>query len=80
MKKTLLGMGALALLGAVAIPAASFAATYAYVNVAGEVMTTVSSTPNDAMMTAPGIAARSGVMLIEVEADEDLVGDSVPGV
>lgn len=74
MKKLLLGAFALAAL--VAIPSASFAATYAYVNTAGEVMTTEASTANTAISTAPGIAARSGVMLIEVTSDP-VVGDSV---
>lgn len=80
MKKALLGVGALAVLGAVALPAATFAATYAYVNTSGEVMTTESATPNQAIATAPSIAPTSGVMLIEVEADEEIVGDRVQGI
>ena len=80
MKKALLGVGALAVLGAVALPAATFAATYAYVNTAGEVMTTEAANPNTAIMTAPGISTHSGVMLIEVEEDEEIVGDRVQGI
>ncbi|HRH55538.1 MAG TPA: hypothetical protein PK609_01605 [Candidatus Paceibacterota bacterium] len=80
MKKALLGVGALAVLGAIALPAVSLAATYAYVNNAGEVMTTEAATWQTAIQTAPNIAPRSGVMLIEVTADEELVGDSVGGV
>lgn len=72
-------LGALALAAVVAVPGVSLAATYAYVNTAGEVMTTEASTPNQAITTAPGIAARSGVMLIEVTSDP-VVGDSVGGV
>jgi len=79
MKKTLLGVGALAVLGAVALPAATFAATYAYVNNAGEVMTMDASDANTAIMTAPNIAPRSGVMLIETTSDEEVVGDRVQG-
>lgn len=77
MKKTLLGMGALAVLGAVALPAASFAATYAYVNTSGEVRTMESASASQAIMSAPGIHPRSGVMLIETTADEAVVGDNV---
>lgn len=77
MKKTLLGMGALAVLGAVALPAASFAATYAYVNTSGEVMTTESASASQAIATAPGIHMHSGVMLIETTADEAVVDENV---
>ncbi len=77
MKKLLLGAFAFAAM--VAIPGVSLAATYAYVNTAGEVMTTESATPTQAMMTAPGIAPRSGVMLIEVSSDP-VLDESVGGV
>lgn len=77
MKKLLLG--AFALAAVVAIPGGAFAATYAYVNTAGEVMTVEAASANTALSTAPSIAARSGVMLIEVTSDE-VVGDSVGGV
>lgn len=71
-------LGALALAAIVAAPAGAFAATYAYVNTAGEVMTMEAGSPNTALTTAPDIAARSGVMLIEVT--DPVVGDSVGGV
>lgn len=77
MKKLLLGAFALAAI--VAIPGISLAATYAYVNNAGEVMTTESATANGAIQTAPGIATHSGVMLIEVSSDP-VLNDSVSGV
>lgn len=78
MKKLLLG--SLTLAAVIAIPAgASMAATYAYVNTAGEVMTTEAATANTALTTAPGISLHSGVMLIEVTSDE-VVGDKVGGV
>ncbi|MES2668548.1 MAG: hypothetical protein V4644_02585 [Patescibacteria group bacterium] len=78
MKKLL--AGAFALAAIIAIPGITAAATYAYVNTQGEVMTTEATSANSAIMTAPGIAARSGVMLIEVSSDEDFVGDDVNGV
>lgn len=76
MKTTLLGIAALAAF--VAVPGLSLAATYAYVNQSGEVMTTEASTPNQAITTAPGIDEHSGVMLI-IGADS-VIGDHVPGV
>jgi acid phosphatase class B len=79
MKKALLGVSALAVLGAIALPAVSLAATYAYVNTAGEVMTTESTSWETAIQTAPSIAARSGVMLIEV-TDDEVLDETVPGV
>lgn len=70
--------GALALAAIVAAPSGVFAATYAYVNTAGEVMTMDAASPNSALATAPGIASRSGVMLIDIS--DPVVGDSVGGV
>lgn len=75
-----LTLGALAIIAAVAAPATSFAATYAYVNQQGEVMTTESTTPNEAIMTAPGIHERSGVLLLDGSDDREVVGDEVSGV
>lgn len=74
MKKLLLG--SLALAAVVAIPGVSLAATYAYVNTAGEVMTMEASNSSAALSSAPGIHPRSGVMLIETTSDA-VVGDSV---
>lgn len=74
MKKLLLG--SLALAAVVAIPGVSLAATYAYVNTAGEVMTMEASNASTAIATAPGIHSRSGVMLIETTSDP-VVGDNV---
>lgn len=75
MKKLL--VGAFALAAIVAVPGMTLAATYAYVNVSGEVMTVEATNPTSAMGTAPSIHPRSGVMLIENTADEDIVGDQV---
>ena len=74
MKKLLLG--SLALAAVIAVPGVSLAATYAYVNTAGEVMTMEASNSSTAISTAPGIHPRSGVMLIESTADP-VVGDDV---
>ncbi len=76
--KTLL-LGALALAAVVVVPGVSLAATYAYVNQAGEVMTTEAATPNEAITTAPNIGVHSGVMLLQSSSDP-VVGDSVSGV
>ncbi len=77
MKTTLLGIAALA--AVIAVPGLTLAATYAYVNTAGEVMTTEAATPNAAIMNAPGIHVRSGVMLIDSADDSAIIGDDVPG-
>ncbi len=77
MKTTLLGIAALAAF--VAVPGLSLAATYAYVNQSGEVMTTEAATPNAAIITAPGIDEHSGVMLMTAD-NAEVIGDDVPGV
>ncbi len=71
-------LGAVALAGVIAVPATSLAATFAYVNTAGEVMTVEAATPDSAIQTAPGIATHSGVM--NVSAGDPVIGDSVGGV
>lgn len=76
--KTLL-LSALALAATVGAPAAAFAATYAYVNTSGEVMTTDAATPDQALQIAPNISLHSGVMLINSTSDP-VVGDTVGGV
>ena len=77
--KTLL-LGALAVAAAVVVPGISFAATYAYVNQQGEVMTMDAATATQALSTAPGIDEHSGVMLVDGADDQQVVGDDVPGV
>ncbi|HEX5774843.1 MAG TPA: hypothetical protein VFY28_02690 [Candidatus Paceibacterota bacterium] len=71
-------LGAMALSAAIAVPGVSLAATFAYVNTAGEVMTVEAATPNAAILTAPGIHPRSGVLLIDGTDDSQLIGDDVP--
>lgn len=75
--KTLI-LGALALAAVVAVPGVSLAATYAYVNMGGEVMTVEASTPEQAIMTAPGISTHSGVMTVTAD-DANVIGDRVSG-
>ncbi len=76
--KTLI-LGALALTVA-ALPAASFAQMYAYVNTSGEVMSIDAATPETAIATAPGIGVHSGVIRLDDTSDTELLGDNVSGV
>ena len=62
---------------ALAIPGISFGATYAYVNVSGDVQTMTANDPNTAIATAPSIHPRSGVLLIDSEADEEVLEEDV---
>lgn len=78
MKKLLLG--ALAAAAMVVVPGVSMAATYAYVNTAGEVMTTEATSGEAAILSAPGIHIRSGVLLIDDASDSAVVGNDVSGV
>ncbi len=61
-----------------ALPSIAFAATFAYVNSAGEVRTVNADTPNIALSIAPGIAVHSGVLLL-VNPSDAIVGDTVGG-
>ncbi|MDD5068594.1 MAG: hypothetical protein PHS53_04315 [Candidatus Pacebacteria bacterium] len=61
---------------AVAFPVFASAATYAYVNQAGEVSTVTAADPWTAIQMAPNIDEHSGVMLLVNPAD-GLVGDRV---
>jgi len=72
-----LGLLILTALALVAIPTFSFAATYAYVNTTGEVMTTDAATWMEAINKAPNIHMHSGVLLVDSAADSALVGDNV---
>jgi len=71
---------AMALFAFLASAGISAAATYAYVNNEGIVMTVVANDPNTAIETAPNRTPRSGVMLISGSSDATLVGDEVDGV
>ncbi len=77
MKKIL--VGTLALAAIVAVPGISMAADYAYVNASGEVNMVTAADANTAIMTAPNIHMRSGVMLLTA-SDSGIVGDDVNGI
>jgi len=62
----------------IAVPGATFAAMYAFVNTAGEVMTMEAMDANTALQTAPNLHLHSGVMLVGSD-DSDVLGDDVPG-
>lgn len=59
-------------------PGLAAAATYAYVNSSGEVQPVIAANWQAAIATAPNIAARSGVILID-GTDSGLLDDSVNG-
>jgi len=62
------------------LPAIGHAATFAYVNASGDVATVVANDPMTAIAIAPNIALHSGVLLLDSPADNEVVGDEVPGV
>jgi len=76
---TKLYIGALALALMFSTPGLAFAASYAYVNRSGEVMSMEASNATTAIMNAPNIDEHSGVMLLDSTADMDIVGDTVSG-
>lgn len=71
-------IGAAALMASAAMPFSAFAATYAYVNTAGEVSTVDAADPSTAINVAPNRAVHSGVLLLVTPSD-GIVGDGVPG-
>ncbi len=68
--------GIAALAATAALPAVSFAQTFAYVNTSGEVTSMEAVDANTALATAPNIAMHSGVMLL-TDADDDVLDESV---
>ena len=64
---------------AMTLPALAFAADYGYVNSMGEVNMVQASSPTEAIRIAPGIGIHSGVILLDSQADTDLLDDSVAG-
>ena len=70
---------AAAAVASIALPSFAFAATYAYVNTAGEVNAVTAADANTALMTAPNISTHSGVMLLSDQSDP-IVNDGVGGV
>lgn len=69
-------LGIAALGAALALPLASFASTFAYVNSSGEVASVDAADANTALMTAPNIGVHSGVMLLQ-SANDDIIGDHI---
>ena len=55
------------------------AATYAYVDVNGDVKSVTAADWKTAIAVAPNIHKHSGVMLLTTAADYEVVGDSVSG-
>ncbi len=72
--KKLLGISALGAL--IALPTASFAQTFAYVNTSGEVASVEAATATAAIATAPNIDPHSGVMLL-TDSNDSILGDSI---
>jgi hypothetical protein len=73
-------IGFVAALALIAVPAFSQAATYAYVNQNGDVSSVVANDPMTAIAIAPNRALHSGVILLDSQADTDLLSDDVSGV
>ncbi len=61
-------------------PLFASAATYGFVNHSGFVSTISAATPMSAMTTAASISPYSGVILIQTQADAEIIGDRVFGV
>ncbi|MEK7136291.1 MAG: hypothetical protein AAB821_01740 [Patescibacteria group bacterium] len=58
----------------------AYAATYAYVNQSGEVNIVNANDGLTAISIAPNIATHSGVILLNSQADNEIVGDNVSGI
>ncbi len=69
----------IALAGFTAATSFATAATYAYVDAAGDVKSVTANDWSTAIATAPNIHKNSGVMLLSTAADYNVVGDSAPG-
>ncbi len=63
-----------------AVPGFASAATFAYVNTAGEVQTVTANEPMTAINIAPNIAVHSGVLLLDSTEDNEVIGDNVSGI
>lgn len=75
----LVSIVATAVLTLMALPSMAFAANYAYVNTSNEVAMVVADTWQQAIATAPSIHMHSGVLILNSQADNSIIGDSVSG-
>ena len=64
----------------ISLPVLSYAASYAYVHSSGEVRMVTADNYMEAIATAPNIAERSGVLLLDSSNDNSVVGDQVSGI
>ena len=64
----------------ISLPVLSYAASYAYVHNSGEVRMVTADNYMQAIATAPNIAERSGVLLLDSSNDNSVVGDQVSGI
>jgi hypothetical protein len=69
-----------ATLAIMSVPAVTHAASYAYVSVDGFVKSVIADNSAMAMILAPGRHPFSGVLLLDSEADREVVGDYVSGL
>lgn len=76
-RRLVLALGLMAGVLTMALPGIASAATYAYVNTLGEVNTVVANSWQTAIATAPNLHIHSGVMLLDTQADFEIVGDSI---
>lgn len=72
-------VAAIMFIGFIAVMSAAQAATYAYVDAAGDVKSVDAVDWKTAIAVAPNIHIHSGVMLLTTAADYTVVGDSVAG-
>lgn len=79
MSLRIIALTLVAFMGMLALSSKASAATYAYVDAAGDVKSVVANDWMSAIAVAPNIHIHSGVMLLTTAADYTVVGDSVAG-
>lgn len=73
------GAGLAVAFALISLPMFASAATYAYVDAAGEVKPVIADTWQQAIAKATNIHIHSGVMLLDSPSDFDIVGNDVAG-